>query len=223
MSRITINSNIVVYTGMSLTHNDAKDILDADYRPPVKRGDINHIIESKPDIIGIVEGVFFNSAAVAHREIIEALDKGITVVGGSSMGALRAYELESYGMIGVGRIFEMYKSGVLDSDDEVAVTFDPETLEPLSVPLVNIRLTLDAAQDAGVLTQEESKAVLDVTGKMFYPDRNFRAIVNASVTAGVIEGGKRDALYDYLVNNEVDVKREDAILVLRKIRELSGQ
>ena len=215
--------NVVVYTGMSITHSDAKTILDADYRPPVRRDDIKKIINFGPDIIGIIEGVFFNSAAVAHREIIEALKNGITVVGGSSMGALRAYELEPYGMIGVGRIFEMYKNGVLESDDEVAVTFDPETLEPLSVPLVNIRLTLDAAQDAGILTQEQAGAVLDITRKMFYPDRNFRDIVDASVTAGVVEEEKRDKLVDYFVKNEVDVKREDAILVLEKIQELSGQ
>jgi hypothetical protein len=213
---------VVVYTGMSISHSEAKNILDADYRPPVKRDDIRKIIGSSPDIIGIIEGVFFNSAAVAHREIIEALKEGITVVGGSSMGALRAYELEPYGMIGVGRIYEMYKNGVLESDDEVAVTFDPETLEPLSVPLVNIRLTLDAAQDAGVLTQEQAAGVLDVTRKIFYPDRNFRNIADECVKNGVIGEEDRNKLVDYFVENEVDVKREDAILVLRKIKELSG-
>jgi hypothetical protein len=45
-------------------------------------------------------------AAVGHREIISALKAGVCVVGGSSMGALRASELDSYGMIGVGRIYE---------------------------------------------------------------------------------------------------------------------
>lgn len=211
---------VVVYTGMSISHSDAKNILDADYRPPVQRNDIKKIINSGFDIIGIIEGVFFNSAAVAHREIIEALNKGITVIGGSSMGALRAYELEPYGMIGVGRIFEMYKNGFLESDDEVAVTFDPETLEPLSIPLVNVRLTLDAAQDEGVLTQERADAVLDVTKRMFYPDRNFRNIVDACVKEGVVDENQRDRLVDYFVKNEVDVKREDAILVLLKIQEL---
>ncbi|MBE0521625.1 MAG: TfuA-related McrA-glycine thioamidation protein [Candidatus Methanoperedenaceae archaeon] len=211
---------VVVYTGMSISHSDAKNILDADYRPPVQRNDIKKIINSGFDIIGIIEGVFFNSAAVAHREIIEALNKGITVIGGSSMGALRAYELEPYGMIGVGRIFEMYKNGFLESDDEVAVTFDPETLEPLSIPLVNVRLTLDAAQDEGVLTQERADAVLDVTKRMFYPDRNFRNIVDACVKEGVVDENQRGRLVDYFIKNEVDVKREDAILVLLKIQEL---
>ncbi len=64
---------------------------------------------------------------------------GVTVVGGCSMGALRASELDTYGMIGVGRIYRWYRDGVAESDDEVAVTFHPDTLEPLSVPLVNMR------------------------------------------------------------------------------------
>ena len=31
-------------------------------------------------------------------------------------------------------IYEWYRNRVVDSDDEAAVTFHPETLEPLSVP-----------------------------------------------------------------------------------------
>ncbi|KAF5430390.1 hypothetical protein C5S42_00430, partial [Candidatus Methanomarinus sp.] len=131
---------IVIYTGISLSWADARTLLDADYRPPVKRSDINiRPGKEKPDIIGIIDGVFFDRAAVGHREIISALKAGVCVVGGSSMGALRASELDSYGMIGVGCIYEWYRDGVIESDDEVAVTFHPETLQPLSVPLVNIR------------------------------------------------------------------------------------
>lgn len=67
---------------------------------------------------------------------------GVTVVGGCSMGAFRASELDTHGMIWVGRIYEWYRDGVVESDDEVAVTFHPEMFEPLSVPLVNIRTNL---------------------------------------------------------------------------------
>jgi len=49
-------------------------------------------------------------------------------VGGSGMGVLRASELDSYGMIWVGRIYEWYCDGVIESDDEVAVTFHSEIL-----------------------------------------------------------------------------------------------
>ncbi|MBU4373308.1 MAG: TfuA-related McrA-glycine thioamidation protein [Euryarchaeota archaeon] len=210
----------VVYTGTSISHRDAKKILDAEYRPPVKRDDIRRLLLSSPEIIGIIDGVFFDSAAVAHREIMEALKMGITVVGGASMGALRASELETYGMIGVGKIYEMYKNGSLESDDEVAVTFDGETLEPLSIPLVNIRVTAKRGQEMGVLTKEQVSAVVDTTRKIFYPERNYRSIINECVKKGIIAGGDEEKLLDFFKNNEVDVKRQDAVLVLERIKEL---
>src|SRR5659263_782358 len=89
----------VVYTGTSINHSDARKILDADYRAPVRRHDFRMLLSSPPEIIGLIDGVFFDNAAVGHREIIEALKSRIIVVGGASMGALRAYELESYGTV----------------------------------------------------------------------------------------------------------------------------
>lgn len=211
---------IVVYTGTSISHEDARKILDANYLPPVKRDDIKNIITSSPDVIGIIDGIFFDSAAVAHREIINALKKGIIVVGGSSMGALRAYELEPYGMIGVGRIYEMYKSRRIESDDEVAVTFDPETLKPLSVPLVNIRMTLKKALNMEILTHDQACDIMQIASRIFYPDRNFKNIVNQCIRSGVIKEYDKAKLLDFFMNNEIDVKREDAILVLEKIKDL---
>lgn len=81
----------------------------------------------KPRIIGIIDGVFFEDAAVGHREVLEVMKHGITVVGASSMGALRAAELEPFGMIGIGEIFRMYRDGIIESDDEVALMCDPTT------------------------------------------------------------------------------------------------
>jgi len=189
---------IVVYTGTSINHSDARKILDAEYRPPVKRDDIKRLIRSSPDIIGIIDGIFFDSAAVAHREIIEALKSGITVVGGASMGALRASELDSYGMIGVGRIYEMYRSGIIESDDEVAVTFDAETMEALSIPLVNLRMTVQAALDRGILTQDMASDVIDTARKIFYPDRNYRTIIDECIKNGVIAESEKEKLLDFL-------------------------
>ena len=210
----------VVYTGTSISHSEARRILDADYRPPVRRHDIRRLMNSPPGIIGIIDGIFFDSAAVAHREIIEALKSGITVVGGASMGALRASELEPYGMIGVGKIYEMYKSGTLESDDEVAVTFDAETMEPLSVPLVNVRVTVELGQAMGFLTKEQASAVVDITRKIFYPERNYRSIINECVKNGVFEDSEKEKKLDFFKVHEVDVKRKDEVILLEKIKEL---
>ncbi len=214
---------IVVFTGTSISHTEAGKILEAEYRPPVKRDDIKRLIKYTPGtikIIGIIDGVFFDSAAVAHREIIEAIKSGITVVGGGSMGALRASELDSYGMIGVGRIYEMYRTGILESDDEVAVTFDGETGEPLSIPLVNIRMTIDSSKEKGLFTNEQAVSIIDIARKMFYPDRNYRNILLKSLEYGVITDSEMHELAVFFEENEVDMKRQDAILVLKKIKEL---
>ena len=211
----------VVYTGTSISHSEARKILDADYRPPIRRHDIRRLLKSPPEIIGIIDGVFFDNAAVAHREIIEAIKNGITVVGGASMGALRASELDSYGMIGVGRIYEMYRDGIIESDDEVAVTFDGETNEQLSIPLVNIRLTVKAAVDAGILQEEQATAFMDTARRTFYPDRNYRNILSECEKKGILEGSLPKNLQDFINKNQVDVKRQDAVLVLEKIKELS--
>jgi len=209
---------VVVYTGTSISHIDAKKILDADYRAPVKRNDITRIMRNPPEIIGIIDGVFFDSAAVAHREIIEAIKNGITVVGGASMGALRASELDSYGMIGVGKIYEMYRSGVLESDDEVAVTYDPDTMEAMSVPLVNVRATLGFMVESGLLEHEIADPMLDIARKLFYPDRNYRNIVSECMKKGLISDKEHGKMLDLLLEHEVDVKREDAVSVLEMIK-----
>lgn len=50
------------------------------------------------------------------------------------MGALRAAELWRYGAIGVGAIFEAYKSGEVQDDAWVAMTYDPDTFRPITDP-----------------------------------------------------------------------------------------
>ena len=54
------------------------------------------------------------------KKIMHLIDSGVTVIGAASMGALRAAELDAYGMLGVGRIYQMYASGEICGDDEVA-------------------------------------------------------------------------------------------------------
>ena len=213
---------IVVYTGTSLSWEDAKEILDADYRSPVKRNDINILLDKEhPDIIGIIDGIFFDRAAVAHREIIRALKAGVIVVGGSSMGALRSSELHSYGMIGVGQIYEWYCDGFVNSDDEVAVTFHPDTLEPLSIPLVNIRTTLEKAEKDGIIDSHQGDELLTAVRSMFYPDRTYHSMIKKGVELGIVPADKKQYLIDYFVNHEVDIKREDALLVIKKVSQLA--
>ena len=206
---------IIVYLGLSILEDEAKTILDADYRPPVKRGDILKAISEKPDIIGIIDGAFHHTPAVAHKEIMKALDKGITVVGGSSMGALRASELDDLGMIGIGYVYRAYRSGEITSDDDVALSFDPVNQVPLSEALVNVDYKLNLAVDEGIITEEERDYIHNIAKEIYYPKRSYQNIFSKVE----MEDKKKTKLIDFILK-EKDIKYLDAIEVLEYIKNL---
>jgi len=63
---------VVVFIGPSLEAETAKKLLDAVYRPPASRGDIFNAVREGVKIIGLIDGVFFQNCAIAHREILYA-------------------------------------------------------------------------------------------------------------------------------------------------------
>jgi hypothetical protein len=212
---------IVVYLGPSLSPEKARAILDADYRPPIKRGDLKKALKDGASIVGIIDGAFYTRSPVGHKEILAALKKGAVVVGGSSMGALRASEMDTFGMVGVGRIYECYKTGQLVADDEVAVTYNPVTGEQMSEPLVNVRYQLKAAERDGVITKEERAALLSMTAGMHYPERVYPNILRSAVDKKILSPEKAVALSKYIEEKPLNLKAEDAVDTLKKIKELA--
>lgn len=209
---------IVVFTGPTLGSAEGRKILDADFRPPAAHGDLYRAALAGPKAIGIVDGYFQNVAAVWHKEILWALSQGIHVFGSASMGALRAAELAPFGMIGLGRIFEGYRDGLLEDDDEVAVIHGPPEFDfrPLSEALINIRFTLTAAERAGVIGDATRRALLDIGKALFYQDRTYRRILEIGLDRGLAEG-EIAALRLWLDRGAIDQKREDARGMLRTI------
>ncbi len=207
---------IIVFLGPSLEREAAEAILPATYRSPAKRGDLLRAAEDGAEVIGLIDGVFHQESAVAHREILAAIRNGVTVVGASSMGALRAAEMDTLGMTGIGEIYRMYKSGELVSDDEVALVFDPETGLSLSEPLINIRFTLRKAEQQGILSQQDHAALLAAAQSVFYPQRTYGRI---TVAAGDrLPPGVAERFLAFVKLHAVDRKREDAVLALEYIR-----
>lgn len=214
-------ARIIVYLGPSLALSEAKAILEADYRPPIRRDDLKKALNA--DIIGIIDGTFFNDSPVVHKELLAILNRGIIVVGGSSMGALRASEMDAFGMIGAGRIYECYKSGRIVADDEVAVTYNPVTGEPLSEPLVNIRYQLKAAADDGIISGHDRKGLIALAAAMHYPERTYEAILKRAIEQKIMNKEKASALARYVKDKPRNLKAEDAVAVLKKIKGLSSQ
>lgn len=216
-----MTSDIVVYLGPSLSLEKARTILEADYRSPIRRGDLKKAIKDGARVIGIIDGTFFSQSPVAHKEVIAVLKKGIIVVGSSSMGALRASELDVFGMIGVGRVYECYRSGRIVADDEVAVTYNPVTGEQMSEPLVNVRYQLKAAERDRIITKEEREALVSMTSDMHYPERTYPGILRSATSKDVLSAEKAAVLLKYIEERPLNLKAEDAVAALKKIGELS--
>lgn len=206
-----------MFVGMSIPVSEARKVLDADYRPPIKRGDLPSLSD-QVRYVGIIDGVFMNDCSVGHREIIALLKRGVTVVGGGSMGALRASELSDLGMIGVGRIFEMYSGGEIEGDDEVALIFNPETGDPLSEPLVNIRATLALAVEKDIIEADSSAQILEKVRREYYPRRSMALMLE--LAKDVLDPVILADLTDFVRISNVDIKRKDALAVLLEIAKI---
>jgi hypothetical protein len=219
--------SVCVFIGPTLATQEALAVCaDAVLLPPVRQGDVYRVATClKPDAIGIVDGYFSHVPSVWHKEILHAMAAGIPVYGAASMGALRAAELAQFGMVGVGRIFEGYRRGVLEpfvepfeDDDEVAVLHGPPELghRALSEALVNVRCTLALATEEGVIdTGTRDRLVL--AGKaMFYQERTYEAILSRAVGSEHAEEIER--LRAWLPGGKVDQKRADAILMLEALQ-----
>lgn len=116
-------------------------------RPPARCGDLAALIDDPPEAVALVDGIFKVAPTVWHKEILSLLALGTRVIGGASLGALRAAELERFGMEGVGAIFHAYRGGTLVRDDAVMLIHAPVELgyPPLSLPLVDAEHALSGA------------------------------------------------------------------------------
>ncbi|MGW5202127.1 TfuA-like protein [Streptomyces spiralis] len=132
---------------------------------------------SAGDVVVIVDGVYHHRLALRHKEILDALERGIMVVGAASIGALRAVELHDFGVIGVGQVYDWYRDGVFDGDDAVSVAHG-ETDSPvgINVPLVNLHTAVLAARDVGVLTEAAGRRLMTRLEAEYYPLRTVERV-----------------------------------------------
>src|SRR3954451_283758 len=96
------------------------------------------------------------------------------------MGALRAAELDRFGMRGIGEVYRAYVEGTLEDDDEVAVAHaDGEhAFRPLSDSMVDVRATLDAAEASGIVAGPVAAALAARVKAVFYPRRMLGAALD---------------------------------------------
>lgn len=148
-------------------------------RPPAIAGDLIALLADPPKRVCLIDGLFDACAAPWHKEILLLMAAGTRVYGAASMGALRAAELDRFGMIGVGTVYAAYRKGLLTGDDEVALAHGPEdwSWRPLSIPMVEVRASLINAYRHGLLSVEEARAVRSAAHCIHYAERDWPAII----------------------------------------------
>ncbi len=215
--QISTNKQVWIFLGPSLSVNEAEGILPAHYAPPIRRGDIDKALKQGARVLGIIDGSFYRSFSVSPFEIVSALRQGAKVFGGSSMGALKAVECESFGMVGVGKIFEWYQTGKIEAEDEVALTFDPDSLKSLCDPLVNMRHAFSLAVEKKLIGPKEKTSLLRTAKRIYFPERTYRLLFSIMGKKG-FSPRKLRLLNAFTQKKSCDLKALDAIACLQAIR-----
>jgi hypothetical protein len=205
-----ILDRMVVFVGPTLARDEILSRVDAEIRGPAARGDIYIAAKDEPRAVLLIDGNFENVASVFHKEILWALWQGIHVFGSSSIGALRAVELQRFGMIGIGEIFESYKTGRLNEPSEMGWPL-------LTQPLVDIAATLRHAEIRNQLTFGDREALESAAKSVFWKERTWLRVFQEAMSRGW-NNQNSDLIFNWLKTNEVSQKKKDAVLLVEHVR-----
>ncbi|HEX9241927.1 MAG TPA: TfuA-like protein [Anaeromyxobacter sp.] len=200
-------TDVVAFLGPSLPAGVARRLGPCRVLPPARAGDVLAVLPERPLAIALVDGLFDTTPSVWPHELLLALDAGVAVFGGGSMGALRAAELAPLGVVGVGRIFRWVRDGVIDDDGEVALLHgDAEHgFRPLTVPLVAVRAAAEDARAEGLLSAREARALVAAGAALRYGERTWPRVL----AAARLGGPARERVRRFLPRAK-DPKAEDA-------------
>jgi len=210
----------VIFIGPTLSIDKAKEILDADYRPPAKKGDLLKLIPTAVKFVGLIDGYFLQDYPPTPIEVYNLLrKKDVLVFGSSSLGALRAVELKRFGMMGIGKIFNLFLKGIIDSDDEVAVTFTGYR-EHQSDALIDIRYNLFLAQKKQIIDKNTKRNILRIAKKTYFPYRTYDDILEKSKKVFSLQKKQIEDFGEYISKHKVSLKEKDAITLLINIKNI---
>jgi hypothetical protein len=213
----------IIFLGPSLGLEKAKAILDADYKPPAKKGDLLALLgcSDTKRVIGLIDGLFLQDYPPTPIEVYSILvRKNLTIVGGASLGALRAVELEKFGMIGIGKVFELFRNRIIDADDEVAVTFDQTNHNVQSEAMIDIRFNLFIAQRKRIIGADAKRALAKIAKDTYFPFRNYDCIIDESIKRYQIFEEQFEAFRNYIRKNKDNIKERDAIRTIKYIQRI---
>lgn len=179
-------SRPIVFGGPSLELVAPQTLSRLDVRPPICRGNLESLFQMpRPGTVLILDGVFGYQLAVTVTECRRLLEKGWLVVGASSMGALRAADLWSKGMLGIGEIYTMFRLGFLRSDADVAVVYGGLQGEESTASVAHVRAVLGALEDEGLIDGVAGRSFLSLARNVHWTRRVWPGLIDVWIAAGL--------------------------------------
>lgn len=183
---------MIVFAGPSVPDEIRPRFSGVDWRPPAVAGDLLRLLDARPDRVLLIDGLFDERASVKHKEAIALMEGGTSLLGATSMGALRAAELAPFGMVPLGRIADAYRRGHLVGDDEVALVHGDERIgwKAVSVAMVDVRATLLQALRQRLVERDTARALRSRWHDIHFVDRDWPRMISEAkgiVTATTAE------------------------------------
>lgn len=110
----------------------------------------------------------------------------------------------------------LFSTGEVNADDEVAITFDPDTLAAISEPMVNIRIAVAAVVRDGVIAPEVAELALAAAKRRYFPDRTYERMLRD--IADQVPAVQLDALRAFLRDCAPNAKHDDAMALVAEMR-----
>lgn len=202
----------IVFAGPSLAGAQMPGFSTVEQAPPIKRGDLAAVDDY--DVIVILDGEFGQSDSVSPKEILAVLERGKTVIGAASMGALRASELDGAGMIGVGWVYDHFRRQAVRRDADVALAYSLFDFAPMTVPVVDVEYWMERALAADLIGQKERTLVLKAARSIFFAERTEARLMESLRRA--IGDQHLQSILEFSGGNIPSIKSRDAEEALRR-------
>ena len=214
----------IVFAGPSLPSGARDRFGHVTFRGPARQGDVYLALRETPQVIAIIDGFFDSVPSVWHKEVLWAMARGVHILGASSIGALRAAELDTFGMVGIGTVYDAYRTGRIEDDDEVAVTHGPAELghRALTLAMVSIRATLETFCVDRLKQLDSLRQYRNAAKSLGYRERTAANIAACALEAGA-DREDVEAISAHLAENIVDLKAQDAEQLLTMLADRQAE
>ncbi len=124
-------------------------------------------------------------------------------------------------MRGIGKVFELFKKGILCADDEVAVTYLQGENRLQSEAMIDIRFNLFLAKKKRIIDDKCRKILTKQAKGLYFPYRNYETIIDICQKEHPLLHEQLEKFRLYITRNKESIKARDAIKLLEYFKAFS--